>query len=166
MKDVVKVSDIKQLKPEEQKKYIKELLKDLNINLNEELLTEEEVFGDLDSERWNIKDAAEYLERSIPTVRRWIKQGLLMAYKTGRNIKLDYADLQNFKKWRGSVKQNDPEGLSTGKRMSLREACKYLSISDATMRRWIKENKVLCFKVGRKYEFEPEELKSLKQSLV
>lgn len=63
-----------------------------------ESYTHDEVFGDLNDYPFTVKEAADYLEVSEITVRRWIKQGSLTpSGKLGRNWIFDADYLNEFK---------------------------------------------------------------------
>ncbi len=63
--------------------------------------THDEVFGDLNDYPFTIKEAAQYLEVSEITVRRWIKDGTLNpSGKLGRNWVFDADYLSEFKRAR------------------------------------------------------------------
>ncbi|MCP4688952.1 MAG: helix-turn-helix domain-containing protein [Desulfobacterales bacterium] len=65
-----------------------------------------EITGALDLEDWrneidqrpiDLKKASEYLGVSPVTLRRWIKSGRILAYKTGRAFSFDLKELKRFK---------------------------------------------------------------------
>lgn len=45
--------------------------------------------------------------------------------------------------------------------LTLKEACKFLNISESTIRRWIKSKKIKAIQVGRPYFFDKDDLKKL-----
>ena len=47
---------------------------------------------------FNLKQASDYLGISSVTLRRWIKNGRISAYKVGRAYTFDVRDLKRFKK--------------------------------------------------------------------
>ncbi len=57
----------------------------------------DEVFGDIRQTPFTIKEAAEYLEVAVITVRRWVKEGRLKAKRIGRNLVFDVAHLKTLK---------------------------------------------------------------------
>jgi excisionase family DNA binding protein len=69
-------------------------------------------------------------------------------------------------------RENVPEPLNledwqnelSSKPFSLTEASEYLGISSVTLRRWVKQGRLLAYKLGRAYTFEVEELKKFKKS--
>lgn len=65
-----------------------------------ESYTHREVFEDIRSRPFTVKEAAEYLETAEITVRRWVNNGTLQAQKLGRNIVFDPDKLKAFKKKR------------------------------------------------------------------
>ena len=68
---------------------------------DKEAYTHAEVFGGLNDYPFTVKEAAEYLEVSEITVRRWIKEGSLKpSGKLGRNWVFDTDYLSDFKKAR------------------------------------------------------------------
>jgi excisionase family DNA binding protein len=63
--------------------------------------THDEVFGDLNDYPFTIKEAAQYLEVSEITVRRWMKDSTIVpSGKLGRNWVFDADYLSEFKKTR------------------------------------------------------------------
>jgi excisionase family DNA binding protein len=42
--------------------------------------------------------------------------------------------------------------------VSLREACKFLKISDSTMRRYIKDRRISAYRFGKEYKFKLQEI--------
>ncbi len=57
-----------------------------------------EVFGDIGRTPFTIKEAAEYLEVAVITVRRWVKEGKLKTKKVGRSLVFDVESLKKFRK--------------------------------------------------------------------
>ena len=66
-----------------------------------ESYTHEEVFGDISSAPFTLREAAEYLEVSQITVRRWAKEGKIQARRIGHNIVFDPAALRKVKQKKG-----------------------------------------------------------------
>ncbi|MBI5193238.1 MAG: helix-turn-helix domain-containing protein [Nitrospirae bacterium] len=62
-----------------------------------EYYTHEEVFGDINSSPFTIKEAAEYLGIAEITIRRWVKNGVLKHKRIGKNIVFEPYDLKTFK---------------------------------------------------------------------
>lgn len=62
-----------------------------------ETYTHDEVFGDL-KEPFTLRESAEFLNISIVTLRRWLKQGKLPCRKIGRTIVIDTSVLKDFMK--------------------------------------------------------------------
>lgn len=60
--------------------------------------THDEVFDEIRSSPFTIKEAAEYLEVSKITIRRWVKSKKLEIRKIGKNIVFDVDTLKIFKK--------------------------------------------------------------------
>lgn len=57
-----------------------------------------DLFGHLKNERFSSQDAAEYLEVSMPTFRRYVQSGkLIPAEIVGRSQLFSSADLRKFK---------------------------------------------------------------------
>ena len=63
-----------------------------------EFYSHDEVFDDIRQAPFTLKEAAEYLEVAEITVRRWKKNGKLMAKRVGRNLVFDPDELKKFKK--------------------------------------------------------------------
>jgi excisionase family DNA binding protein len=64
-----------------------------------DLYTLDEVFGDLRDSRFTVKEAAEYLEVSVITVRRLVKRGSLKVVdKIGRSLVFDIDELRTWKR--------------------------------------------------------------------
>ena len=59
--------------------------------------TRQEVFDDIRRAPFTIKEAADYLEVSEITIRRWIKAGKIPFQRMGRNLLLDVDMLKSFK---------------------------------------------------------------------
>jgi excisionase family DNA binding protein len=60
--------------------------------------THEEVFGHLKNTRFSAEQAAEYLEVSLPTLRRYVQSGRLKpSYVVGRSQLFATADLRRLK---------------------------------------------------------------------
>jgi len=59
--------------------------------------TRQEVFDDIRSAPFTTKEAAEYLEISEITLRRWIKAGKIPFQRMGRNLLFDVNELKSFK---------------------------------------------------------------------
>lgn len=63
--------------------------------------THEQVFGHLNREMFSAHEAADYLEISLPTLRRYVQSGRLKpASIVGRNQFFDAEKLRNFKRAR------------------------------------------------------------------
>jgi excisionase family DNA binding protein len=60
----------------------------------------DEVFNEIRQSPFSLKEAAEYLESAVITVRRWVKAGKLKYAKIGRNFVFDPNELKAFKKTR------------------------------------------------------------------
>ena len=61
--------------------------------------THEQVFGDLQQEQFSAAEAAEYLEISIPTLRRYVEAGKLVpSHVVGRNQMFSAQTLRTFKR--------------------------------------------------------------------
>jgi excisionase family DNA binding protein len=65
----------------------------------EEDFTHEQVFGETHHEPFSASEAAEYLEVSLPTLRRYVQSGkLLPNHVVGRNQMFSAQDLRTFKR--------------------------------------------------------------------
>lgn len=63
--------------------------------------THEQVFGHLQQEPFSAAEAAEYLEISLPTLRRYVQSGKLMpSHVVGRNQMFSAQTLRAFKRTR------------------------------------------------------------------
>ncbi len=61
--------------------------------------THEQVFGHLQQEQFSAAEAAEYLEISIPTLRRYVQAGKLVpSHVVGRNQMFSAQTLRTFKR--------------------------------------------------------------------
>ncbi len=68
----------------------------------EDDFTHEQVFGHLQRERFSAAEAAEYLEVSMPTLRRQVQSGKLVpSHIVGRNQMFAANTLRAFKRTRG-----------------------------------------------------------------
>jgi len=65
-----------------------------------DLYTHDNVFDDIRSRPFTIKEAAEYLEVAEITIRRWAKNGSLKSKRIGKNIVFDSDVLKAFKRQR------------------------------------------------------------------
>ena len=65
-----------------------------------DLYTHEEVFEDIRTSPFTIREASEYLEVAEITVRRWVRDGILKYKRIGRNIVFDPDILKDFKRKR------------------------------------------------------------------
>lgn len=64
--------------------------------------THEQVFGAVHQEPFSASEAAEYLEISLPTLRRYVQSGkLLPSHVVGRNQMFSTHSLRAFKRERG-----------------------------------------------------------------
>ncbi|AOZ04334.1 DNA-binding protein (plasmid) [Cupriavidus sp. USMAHM13] len=71
----------------------------------DENVSHEEVFGHLADDDFTVAEAAEYLEVSMATFRRFVRDGKLAAHaEVGRNQLFAVADLKAFKRQRKAVK--------------------------------------------------------------
>jgi len=72
-----------------------------NNAFREDDFTHEQVFGHLQQELFSAGEAAEYLEVSVPTLRRYVQSGKLAASHTvGRNQMFSAQTLRMFKRGR------------------------------------------------------------------
>jgi excisionase family DNA binding protein len=89
--------DLKRLPALQRQKFF--LLLSANMFSEEQDATHEEVFGHLSNEAFTSTEAADYLEVSPSTLRRFLKKGLLApSTSVGRNLMFAAADLKAFKK--------------------------------------------------------------------
>lgn len=78
-----------------------------------ETYTHEEVFGNMNDHPFTIKEAAQYLETSEITVRRWIKNGTLIpSGKLGKKWVFDADYLSGFKSGRVDTALSCPRSLT------------------------------------------------------
>lgn len=69
----------------------------------EDSFTHEQVFGETHHEPFSAVEAAEYLEVSVPTLRRYVQSGKLVpSHVVGRNQMFSAQTLRAFKRNRGS----------------------------------------------------------------
>ncbi len=66
-----------------------------------DLFSHDEVFDDIRRSPFTVKEAAEYLEVSEITLRRWIKAGKIASERIGRNFFFEVDALKAIKKKRG-----------------------------------------------------------------
>jgi len=68
----------------------------------EDDLTHDQVFGETHHEPFSATEAAEYLEVSVPTLRRYVQSGKLVpSHVVGRNQMFSAQTLRAFKRSRG-----------------------------------------------------------------
>ena len=68
----------------------------------EDDFTHEQVFGQLQQEPFSAREAAEYLEVSVPTLRRYVQsEKLVTSHVVGRNQMFSTQTLRAFKRSRG-----------------------------------------------------------------
>jgi excisionase family DNA binding protein len=63
-----------------------------------EILNLKEWQDEIAQKPFNLNQASDYIGVSSVTLRRWIKKGRILAYKTGRAYTFDVRDLRDFKK--------------------------------------------------------------------
>ncbi|MGC9520197.1 MAG: helix-turn-helix domain-containing protein [Desulfuromonadaceae bacterium] len=69
--------------------------------------THDQVFGSVHSEPFSVPEAAEYLEISVPTLRRYVQSGKLRpAQIVGRNQLFDAADLRLLKRSKEAARRS------------------------------------------------------------
>ena len=69
----------------------------------EDDFTHDQVFGDMHQEPFSAWEAAEYLEVSVPTLRRYVQSGKLVpSHVVGRNQMFSAQTLRAFKRSRAS----------------------------------------------------------------
>lgn len=65
----------------------------------EDEFTHEQVFGSVHAEPFSVPEAAEYLEVSVPTFRRYVQAGKIRPFQViGRNQLFDASTLRAFKR--------------------------------------------------------------------
>jgi excisionase family DNA binding protein len=69
-----------------------------------DLYSHSEVFDEIRQSPFTIKEASEYLELAVITLRRWVKAGNIAHRRVGRNIVFDPATLKAIKKNRQGSK--------------------------------------------------------------
>lgn len=70
---------------------------------NEDNFTHDQVFGETHQTPFSAWEAAEYLEVSLPTLRRYVQSGKLVpSHIVGRNQLFSAQSLRTFKRSRGS----------------------------------------------------------------
>ena len=70
-----------------------------NSAFREDDFTYEQVFGETHQEPFSASEAAEYLEVSVPTLRRYVQSGKLVpSHVVGRNQMFSAASLRSFKR--------------------------------------------------------------------
>jgi len=89
------LSTVQQMSEQERMKFFSLVGKNLFVS-NE--FTHEEVFGHLNEEHFSSEDAAEYLEISLPTLRRYVSAEKIKPTKIiGRNQLFSAKDLRQLK---------------------------------------------------------------------
>jgi excisionase family DNA binding protein len=89
--------DLKQLPTTERQKFF--VILSTNAFRGDDDMTHEQLFGHLASDNFTAQEAAEYLEVSMSTFRRFVAGGKLNPSSTvGRNQMFATADLKAFKK--------------------------------------------------------------------
>ena len=89
------LSTVQQMSEQERMKFFSLVGKNLFVS-NE--FTHEEVFGHLNEEHFSSEDAAEYLEISLPTLRRYVSAEKIKPVKTiGRSQLFSVKDLRQLK---------------------------------------------------------------------
>ena len=68
-----------------------------------DLYSHGEVFDDIRSAPFSLKEAADYLDIAEITLRRWIKAGKLSFSRIGRSIVFDPDDLKAFKRTKSKL---------------------------------------------------------------
>ena len=95
-------SDLQKLPPVEQQQFFVLLAKAFT---NEDNLSHQQVFGHLDGDLFTASEAADYLEISMATFRRYLKAGKLTAKsEVGASHLYALDDLRQFKKALNVVK--------------------------------------------------------------
>ncbi len=92
-------SEMKRMPPAERVKFFSLLTSNA---FREDNFTHEQVFGQLQQEPFSAGEAAEYLEVSVPTLRRYVQSGKLVpSHLVGRNQMFSTQTLRAFKRSRG-----------------------------------------------------------------
>jgi len=93
--------DLKEMPSDERSKFFILLS---NNAFRDENLTHDQVFGHLKNDVFTANEAAEYLEVSLPTFRRFVQGGKLQSVsEVGRNQMFSTKDLKAFKRARQST---------------------------------------------------------------
>jgi len=89
------VSEVKRMPPGERAKFFSLLEENA---FREDNWTHEQVFGHLNNELFTAQEAADYIEVSLPTPRRYVQSGRLLPVSVvGRNQFFDAVALRAFK---------------------------------------------------------------------
>jgi excisionase family DNA binding protein len=89
------VSEVKRMPPGERAKFFSLLEENA---FREDNWTHEQVFGHLNNELFTAQEAADYIEVSLPTLRRYVQSGRLLPVSVvGRNQFFDAVALRAFK---------------------------------------------------------------------
>ena len=89
------VSEVKRMPPGERAKFFSLLEENA---FREDNWTHEQVFGHLNNELFTAQEAADYIEVSLPTLRRYLQSGRLLPVSVvGRNQFFDAVALRAFK---------------------------------------------------------------------
>ena len=89
------VSEVKRMPPGERAKFFSLLGENA---FREDNWTHEQVFGHLNNELFTAQEAADYIEVSLPTLRRYVQSGRLLPVSVvGRNEFFDAVALRAFK---------------------------------------------------------------------
>lgn len=92
------VSEVKRMPPDERAKFFSLLGENA---FREDDWTHEQVFGHLNNELFTAQEAADYIEVSLPTLRRYVQSGRLQpASVVGYNQFFDAVALRAFKRTR------------------------------------------------------------------
>lgn len=88
----------------------------LGANAFQEDYSHEQVFGDLADDEFTAREAAEYLEVSLATFRRYVQSGkIISSHAVGRNQFFATKDLKSFKRSLLDVKGNAVSPHRTGR---------------------------------------------------
>jgi excisionase family DNA binding protein len=89
------VSEVKRMPPGERAKFFSLLEENA---FREDNWTHEQVFGHLNNELFTAQEAADYIEVSLPTLRRYVQSGRLLPVSVvGRSQFFDAVALRAFK---------------------------------------------------------------------
>jgi len=109
-----------------------------------------------DKEWFAIKEVSAIVERSIPTIRKWIDNGILPAVKYGVHYQIRKNELETFMQHTMPTIGNRDNITKTSLKnyYTIEDVSKMYAVKEETIRRWIRENKLPARKSGRTYLLE------------